>query len=80
MGHRWYDEHVELDPPLAEHLQAETRENGADALHCVGTQLLVARAVEWAATGKVTLAVPEPFPGSDAPLVMEPETVTWTTS
>ena len=34
-------------------------------LRCVGYQTVVARAVEWAATGAVTIAVPEDFPSAD---------------
>jgi type 1 glutamine amidotransferase len=34
-------------------------------LRCVGFQTIVARAVEWAATGEVTLPAPEDFPDPD---------------
>jgi type 1 glutamine amidotransferase len=34
-------------------------------LRCVGFQTVVARAVEWAATGAVTIPVPKDFPGPD---------------
>lgn len=35
-------------------------------LRCVGFQTVLARAVEWAATGAVTIPVPEDFPSADA--------------
>jgi len=35
---------------------------------CVGFQTLLARGVEWAATGRVTLAAPQKFPTADSPL------------
>jgi hypothetical protein len=35
---------------------------------CVGFQTLLARGVEWAATGKVTLPAPQKFPTVDTPL------------
>jgi uncharacterized protein len=35
------------------------------AMKCVGFQTTFARGTEWAATGKVTLAVPSDFPGPD---------------
>jgi hypothetical protein len=36
----------------------------SEAIRCVGFQALVARGAEWAATGKVTLPVPDDFPGA----------------
>ena len=48
-----------------------------DALHCVGFQTVFARAVEWTATGKVTLAVPAEFPTKDKTSVLEPSKVSW---
>jgi type 1 glutamine amidotransferase len=39
------------------------------AMKCVGFQVTFARGTEWAATGKVTLAVPTDFPGPDKPVV-----------
>jgi type 1 glutamine amidotransferase len=38
-------------------------------LRCVGFQTLLARGVEWAATGAVTQPVPKEFPTVDAPLL-----------
>lgn len=37
------------------------------AIRCTGFQALNARAAEWAATGSVTLPVPNDLPGTDAP-------------
>jgi type 1 glutamine amidotransferase len=48
-----------------------------DALHCVGFQTILARSAEWAATDKVTLAVPEGFPTLDKTSVIEPAKVNW---
>ena len=48
-----------------------------DALHCVGFQTILARSTEWAATGKVTIAVPEGFPTKDQTSVIEPSKVVW---
>ena len=48
-----------------------------DALHCVGFQTILARSTEWAATGKVTLPVPEGFPTLDKTSVIEPSKVVW---
>ncbi|MDO5309004.1 MAG: ThuA domain-containing protein [Planctomycetia bacterium] len=39
----------------------------ADQLHSVDTIVLLQRCAEWAATGKVTIPVPEDFPGEDEP-------------
>ncbi len=36
-----------------------------EAMHCVGFLTTLQRGAEWAATGQVTLPVPEDFPGSD---------------
>jgi type 1 glutamine amidotransferase len=36
-----------------------------ESMRCVGFQATVARGTEWAATGKVTLALPEKFPTAD---------------
>jgi len=47
------------------------------ALHCVGFQTILARSTEWAATGKVTLGVPEGFPTKDKTSVIEPSKVVW---
>jgi type 1 glutamine amidotransferase len=48
-----------------------------EALHCVGFQTILARSTEWAATGKVTLPVPEGFPTLDKTSVIEPSKVNW---
>jgi type 1 glutamine amidotransferase len=48
-----------------------------DALHCVGFQTILARSTEWAATGKVTIAIPEGFPTKDQTSVIEPSKVIW---
>ena len=48
-----------------------------EALHCVGFQTILARSTEWAATGKVTLPVPEGFPTKDQTSVIEPSKVVW---
>ena len=37
-----------------------------DTLRCVGFQTSLIRAAEWAATGAVSYAIPEDFPGEDA--------------
>jgi hypothetical protein len=47
------------------------------ASHCVGYQTLIARGVEWAATGAVTIPVPQNFPTKDKPSVVKPEDVLW---
>ena len=39
-----------------------------DAIRCVGFQTVVARGCEWAATGKVTLPIPDDFPGDEIKL------------
>ena len=49
-----------------------------DGLHCVGFQTILARSVEYAATGKVSLAIPPEFPGTDEVSFVEPHAVTWT--
>ena len=38
----------------------------ATAIRCAGFQTLVARGAEWAGSGRVTLPVPDDFPGADA--------------
>ena len=47
------------------------------ALHCVGFQTLLARSVEWAATGKVTIPVPASFPGREEAAMIEPHKLNW---
>ncbi len=48
-----------------------------DALHCVGFQTILARSTEWAATGKVTIPVPQGFPTKDQTSIIEPSKVVW---
>jgi type 1 glutamine amidotransferase len=48
-----------------------------DALPCVGFQTILARSTEWAATGKVTIAIPEGFPTTDQTSIIEPSKVVW---
>jgi hypothetical protein len=43
----------------------------------VGFQTILARSTEWAATGKVTIAVPEGFPTKDQASAIEPSKVVW---
>jgi type 1 glutamine amidotransferase len=42
------------------------------SMTCVGFQSVVARGAEWAATGKVTLEVPEKFPTADEISISDP--------
>ena len=51
---------------------------GFEPVHCVGFQTIAARGTEWAATGAVTIAIPEAFPTVDAASVVEPGKVKWT--
>lgn len=44
---------------------------------CVGFQTLLARGTEFAATGKVTIPIPEGFPTEDKTSVIEPDQVNW---
>jgi type 1 glutamine amidotransferase len=69
LGHRWYDDRIEGHPVEAE--------NGVDAVHCLGFQTLIARSVEWAATGQVTLPVPATFPAATETCIMNPDQVKW---
>jgi len=48
-----------------------------DALHCVGFQAVVVRALEWAATGKVTIPLPKGFPTDKKTSLVAPEKVDW---
>lgn len=48
-----------------------------DALHCVGFQTVLARACEWAGTGKVTIPVPKSFPTDKATSISAPGEVPW---
>lgn len=49
----------------------------ADGLDCVGFQAVLARGVEYVATGKVTLPLPAPFPIKDQASVVTPASVSW---
>jgi len=49
----------------------------ATALHCVGFQTIFARSTEWVATRKVTLPIPESFPGAETPVIIEPSKLEW---
>ncbi len=51
--------------------------NPVVSVKCVGFQTVLVRGAEWAATGKVTTAVPENFPTADKVSIAEPEAVTW---
>lgn len=51
--------------------------NKTKAVHCVGFQTLFARGAEWAATGKVTIAIPKDFPTPKSSVVMPPNEVKW---
>ena len=48
-----------------------------DGLHCVGFQTILARSVEYVATGKVTLPIPKEFPGLVEVSFKQPHAVTW---
>ncbi len=48
-----------------------------NCLHCVGFQTIVARGVEYVATGKVTLALPGAFPTKEKPSIAMPDAVVW---
>ena len=48
-----------------------------DSLYCIGFQAVVARSCEYLATGKVTLPVPEGFPGPVETSLAPPHKVTW---
>jgi len=47
------------------------------ALLCVGFQTVFARACEWAATGEVTIPVPEGFPTATEASVLAPTAIRW---
>lgn len=44
-----------------------------DALSCVGFQTILARSVEWLGSGKVTIPVPDNFPGKDKTSLADPK-------
>jgi type 1 glutamine amidotransferase len=48
-----------------------------ETIECVGFQTLLARGTEYAATGKVTLPIPEGFPTEDKVSVIAPDKVQW---
>lgn len=47
------------------------------SLYCLGFQTVFARSCEYAATGSVTLAVPDGFPGAEQPVVVAPHRMAW---
>jgi len=51
--------------------------HGQEAIHCVGHQTLLARGVEWVASGDVTIGVPRDFPKDKTTSVVMPEDVIW---
>ena len=56
----------------------DTRAGRVDSLQCVGFQTVLNRSCEYAATGKVTLPVPQNFPGPDKVSLKEAHSV-WNT-
>jgi len=48
-----------------------------DSLHCVGFQTVFARSAEYAATGKVTLPIPDEFPKPGEASTLPPSQVDW---
>ena len=48
-----------------------------DGLHCVGFQTVVARGVEYVATGKVTLPLPAAIPTKEQASIVAPARVAW---
>lgn len=73
MGHRFSDR-FQYDP--ARHL-VNHGENGPDALFCVGFQTILARGLEWASMGEVTITVPRVFPSSEEVSIVSPEDIMW---
>ena len=51
-----------------------------DSLHCIGFQTVVARSLEFAATGAVTIEPPVDFPGTEEPVLRQPWQITWNNS
>ena len=51
--------------------------HGPEAVHCVGHQTYLARGLEWAATGAVTIPVPEGFPEEKKVSIISPGDVLW---
>tara|TARA_R110002050_G_scaffold11825_1_gene39427 strand:+ start:1671 stop:2609 length:939 start_codon:yes stop_codon:yes gene_type:complete len=52
-------------------------ENKNEAIYSVGFQTLFARGAEWAATGKVTIEIPDNFPSKTESSSLEPSKVKW---
>lgn len=60
------------------HLWAGGMERGENvSLQCIGFQTVFARACEYAATGEVTLSVPDDFPGPDTASPVPPHRLAW---
>lgn len=51
--------------------------HGPEGIHCVGHQTFLARGVEWAATGAVTIPIPKDFPEEKEVSIIDPEDVQW---
>ncbi|MFT5128271.1 MAG: type 1 glutamine amidotransferase [Rhodothermales bacterium] len=47
------------------------------ACECVGFQTVFARGTEFVATGAVTIGIPENFPGTEKPVVVQPAELIW---
>jgi type 1 glutamine amidotransferase len=73
LGHRWWSDYV-YEPS---HGIVNVGENGTDAQYCVGFQTIMARGIEWAATGKVTIPLPGAFPSKEKASLIPPEQVDW---
>ena len=58
------------------HYDDESQPHGA-AVHCVGFQTLLARGTEYAATGEVTIGVPDSFPTEEEVSIVAPNEVQW---
>ena len=71
LGHVFNEENANEIPGI------NSSENGKKAIYCVGFQTLFARGAEWAATGKVTLALPSNFPTEDQAIILPPTEVKW---
>lgn len=71
LGHVFDEEYADEIPGI------NSSENGTNAIYCVGFQTLFARGSEWAATGKVTLALPLSFPGHKQVITLPPNEVEW---
>ena len=51
--------------------------NESKGVYCVGFQTLFARGAQWAATGEVTIGIPENFPTKNTSVVMPPDEIKW---